>query len=411
MSDHRDLDVVLYGATGFVGRLVAEHLAAHAPSGVRVGLAGRSPDRLRALRSLLGPDAASWPLITADAADAGALAALAAAGRVVVTTVGPYQRYGEGLVAACADAGTHYCDLTGEVLFVRRTIDRHHQRAVDTGARIVPSCGFDSVPSDLGVHLLHRQAVQDGAGDLEEVTLQVVSLRGGASGGTIDSMRVQLEELSADRSLRRIVADPYALSPDRAAEPDLGDERDGFGIGRDDTGAWTGPFVMAGYNTRVVRRSNALLGWAYGRRFRYREVIRYGRSPLAPLTAAAVTGGLGAMAAGMAFGPSRSVLDRLLPKPGQGPSEQTRRSGRFAVEIHARTSSGARYRARVAAEGDPGYQATSVMLGQSALCLALDGDRLPERAGVLTPATAMGDPLVDRLRTCGFTLDVQRRID
>jgi short subunit dehydrogenase-like uncharacterized protein len=401
----RDLDVVLYGATGFAGALVAQYLAEHAPSGLRIGLAGRSRPRLEKVRAGLGPVAGQWPLIAADSTDAASLAALAARTRVVITTVGPFLRYGLDLVAACAAAGTHYCDLTGEVLFVRRTIDRFHEQARTTGARIVHSCGFDSVPSDLAVHALHRAAAGDGAGELLDVTLHVLSLRGGFSGGTIDSMRAQIEAVAQDRALRRVVADPYALSPDRAAEPDLGDERDSFGIGRDpDTRAWTGPFVMAPYNTRIVRRSNALLGWAYGRRFRYREVMSYGRSPAAPVLAGTVTAGLGAVAAGMTFGPTRRLLDRVLPAPGQGPGERTRRRGRFVLAVRARTSSGARYEARVAAQGDPGYQATAVMLGESGLSLALD-DR-PSAGGVLTPATALGEALADRLRAAGFRLDV-----
>jgi short subunit dehydrogenase-like uncharacterized protein len=412
LADPHDLDLVLFGASGFVGRLVAGYLAEHAPSGARIGLAGRSATAVEQVRAGLGDAAASWPVLTADAADAAdaaALARLAGATRVVVSTVGPYQRYGLGLVQACAEAGTHYADLTGELLFVRETIDRFHALAQASGARIVHSCGFDSVPSDLGVLLLHEAVTADDAGELEDVTLSVVSMRGGISGGTIDSARVQAESIAADRTLRRVIADPYALSPDRDAEPSLGDERDRTWIGRDsETGRWIGPFVMAGYNTRVVRRSNALLDRAYGHRLRYREVISYGRSRVAPALAALATTGLGAFGAGMSFGPTRAVLDRLLPAPGQGPNEQARRRGRFALELRGHTSTGARYLARVEAEGDPGYQATSVMLGESGLCLALDGDRLPARAGVLTPATALGMPLVERLRSAGFRLDVER---
>jgi short subunit dehydrogenase-like uncharacterized protein len=405
----RDLDVVLFGASGFVGRLVAGYLAGTVPPGLRIGLAGRSREKLSAVRDGLGPAGGGWPLIVADSGDAASMAALAASSRVVVTTVGPYLRYGLALVEACAEQGTHYADLTGEVLFVRQTIDRFHDAALHSGARIVHSCGFDSVPSDLAVFMLHRTCLADQAGDLDDVTLQVLSMRGGFSGGTIDSLRAQIEAVESDRTLRRVIADPYALSPDRTSEPSLGSESDGCGVRRDrDTGAWTGPFVMAPYNTRIVRRSNALLGWAYGRRFRYREVMSYGSSPAAPLLAGTVTAGLGVLAAGMRFGPARIVFDRVLPAPGQGPSEQARRRGRFEMAAHAVTSSGAQYLVHVAAQGDPGYQATSVMLGESALCLALDGDRLPPSAGILTPVTAMGEVLATRLRAAGFRLDVER---
>ena len=266
-------------------------------------------------------------------------------------------------------------------------------------------CGFDSVPSDLGVLGLHHAAVADGAGELLDTTLVVRALRGGLSGGTLASMMGQLEEVRASDECRRLAGDPYALSPDRAAEPGLGDERDLDRARYDgELRMWVGPWVMAGINTRVVRRSNAVQGWAYGRRFRYREVTGFGAGPAAPLMAGAASAALKAAEAGLAFGPSRAVLARLLPAPGQGPGEKTRRTGYFRIQIHTRTSAGARYLGTVEAQGDPGYAATSVMLGETALCLALDRDQLPERAGVLTPATAMGAALAARLRSAGHTL-------
>ncbi len=409
VNGRRELDIVVFGATGFVGRLLARYLAGHAPVELRIGLAGRSPERLEQVKAELGPAAADWSLVPADSGDPASLAALAARTQVVATTVGPYRRYGQGLVEACADAGTDYADLTGEVLFMHETSERYHERAQAGGARIVHACGFDSIPSDLGVLLLHRAAQDDGAGELEETTLVVTGAKGGFSGGTIASLKGQLEEIKGDSALGRIVADPYALSPDRGAEPDLGREPDLRGIERSaDAGGWVGPFVMASTNTRVVRRSNALQDFDYGRRFRYREVTGFGSGPAAPVKAAAMTGGLGALQAGLDFGPTRSLLDRVLPDPGEGPSEEKQRGGFFRIELHAHTSAGAHYRAKVAAQGDPGYLATSVMLGESALCLALDGDRLPARAGVLTPATAMGTTLVERLRAAGHTYEVER---
>jgi len=260
------------------------------------------------------------------------------------------------------------------------------------------------------VLLLHQAAEADGAGELEETTLVVSAMKGGASGGTIASLKEQFEAVKASDELRRIVEDPYALSPDRAAEPDLGDERDLRGVERgDDVDGWVGPFVMASANTRVVRRSNALLGGAYGPRFRYREVMGFGSGPTAPVKAGALAAGLGVFQAALGFGPARGLLDRVLPDPGEGPSDEARRKGFFRIEIHARTTAGPRYVCRVAAQGDPGYAATAVMLGQSGLCLALDDDALPARAGVLTPATAMGRPLVDRLRVAGQTFEAHRR--
>jgi short subunit dehydrogenase-like uncharacterized protein len=216
--------------------------------------------------------------------------------------------------------------------------------------------------------------------------------------------------MRADASLRKTVSDPSALSPDRSAEPILGDEGEQLFVGRDgERGVWTAPFVMAPFNTRIVRRSNALLDHAYGPLFRYSEVMSTGRSPVAPVLAGATAVGLWGMAAGMAFPPARMVLDRVLPAPGTGPGEKARENGHFRIEVATRTSTGARYAATVAAKGDPGYAATAVMLGEAALCLALDGDRLPRVAGVLTPAVAMGAPLTDRLRAAGFTVDVEQR--
>ena len=224
-------------------------------------------------------------------------------------------------------------------------------------------------------------------------------------------MTGQLEEVRASAQRRRVAGDPYALSPDRAAEPGLGDERDLAWSRYDgDLRMWTGPWLMAGINTRVVRRSNALQGWAYGRRFRYREVTGFGASPAAPALAAAASAAAKAAEAGLAFGPSRALLSRLLPAPGQGPGEKTRRTGYFRIQIHTRTSAGLRYLGTIEAQGDPGYAATSVMLGETALCLALDRDQLPGRAGVLTPATAMGAALTARLRSAGHTLATRQII-
>ena len=434
-----DLDIVIFGATGFVGRLTAAYLAEQAPAGVRIALAGRNRERLEEVRAGLPDAAAEWEIIVADASEPVTLAALAARTRVVATTVGPYIRLGMPLVEACAIAGTHYCDLTGEVLFVRQSADTWHETARETGVRIVHSCGFDSIPSDLGVLVTADTVAADGAGELTETVLSVVSMRGGVSGGTIDSMRQQAILMRADAAVRAIVADPYGLSPDRPAEPrsrggEAGAEADagagaGAGAGalaktvwtsavrlvrrspirRDPvTGHWTGPFVMAGFNTRIVRRSNALLGWRYGRAFRYREVVDFGNSAKAPVLATGMSAGLLGLAGAMAFEPTRAVVDRFLPKPGEGPSEENQANGRFRMVIRTTTTTGAAYRTKVGADRDPGYSGTAVMLGESALALALDGDRLPGGGGVLTPATGLGSVLVDRLVAQDFTFDCER---
>jgi short subunit dehydrogenase-like uncharacterized protein len=394
-----ELDLAVFGATGYVGELVAQHLAATAPEGARIGLAGRSKEKLEQVRDRLDRD---WPLVVVDAGDP---AELVESARVVCTTVGPYARYGRPLVEACAGTGTHYLDLTGEVVFHREVIDDLHDQAVSTGAKLVPSCGYDSIPSDLAVLLLAEQVRADGAGTLGETT-HVATLKGGVSGGTIDSLRGQVETVQARPELRKLVDDPYSLSPDREAEPQLRERPDRAGVSRSEDGTWTGPFVMAQYNTRVVRRSNALLGYAYGRELRYQELMGFGRAPLGPVLAGAAATFLPLAEPAFGFGPTRALLDRLLPKPGQGPSQKARESGWFRSEVRTTTTTGASYRAVVAGKGDPGYAATAVMMGQSALCLAFD--EIPDRAGVLTPATALGVVLVERLRAQGMELSVTR---
>jgi short subunit dehydrogenase-like uncharacterized protein len=411
----REFDIVLYGATGFAGKLTAEYLS-RAGDYARIALAGRSQDKLRAVRATLGEKAQSWPLIAADASQPSTLNAMAEQTRVVVTTVGPYLKYGLPLVAACAAAGTDYADLTGESIFIRESIDVYHKQAIDTGARIVHSCGFDSIPSDLTVYALHRHAEQDQAGQLGDTNLVVRSFVGGVSGGTVASMLELMRTASADPEARRLMNDPYTLTPDRAAEPELGAQPDirwrrGGEIAPELKGYWVGAFVMAPANTRIVRRSNALLDYAYGRRFEYAEQMSMGRSFAAPLAAAMATGG---NAATMALGsryfnrlPSK-LVERIVPKPGTGPSELAREQGDYTVETYTTTSTGARYRATMSQKGDPGYKATSVLLGESGLALALDRDRLPDLRGVLTPAAAMGDALIARFHAAGVSLETTR---
>jgi short subunit dehydrogenase-like uncharacterized protein len=408
MAD-RDLDIVVYGATGYAGRLVAGHVARHAPAGTRVGLAGRSTQRLQTARESLGPVAADWPLLVADVDDTDALAVLAARTTAVATTVGPYATYGMPMATACARAGTHYCDLAGEVQFIRRAIDELDDVAKASGARLVTACGFDSIPSDLGVLVLHEAVQAAGAGVLDSATLVLTAVAGGVSGGTLASIAGQIDEMRRSREVRRLLADPYSLSPDRSAEPDLGRQGDVAPIRRDaELGGWTAPFLMAGFNSRIVRRSNALSGYAYGPALRYREVLGFddGASGFAKATAAAAA--TAGVAAGLALPPTRRLFDRWLPSPGEGPSPEVRAKGHFAMRIHGRTSTGEHFVADVAAQGDPGYAATAVMIGESVLALALDGDALPPAAGVLTPATGLGLRLVDRLRAAGFTIEAFR---
>ncbi|WP_278314385.1 saccharopine dehydrogenase family protein [Lolliginicoccus levis] len=414
-SQAREFDLVLYGASGFVGRLTAAHVAHRAPDYARIAVAGRNRDKLQAVLDEIGGVAHTWPIVEADASDPGSLRALARRAQVIVTTVGPYAQYGMPLVQACAEEGTDYADLTGEQLFVHDTVEQCHEVAVASGARIVHSCGFDSVPSDINAYLLYKHVLADDAGELLDTTLYVKAARGGLSGGTVASGRYQMEREARDKELARITHDPYTFSTDRALEPELGEQPEGgFGKASDiDPGlrGWTGTFLMAPYNTRIVRRTNGLLGWAYGKQFRYREVMGTGSGAAAPIVAGTMSAALGAL---WKLGPTmfrrvpRPILDRLLPAPGTGPSDEARAKGFFVIETYADTTSGARYKATFTAQGDPGYAATAIMLGESGLCLALDRGELSPLTGVITPAAAMGDVLPRRLRDAGITVGTER---
>ena len=415
MAERREFDIVLYGPTGFVGHLTAQYLAG-AGGQARIALAGRSAERLLAVRDSLGEAAQSWQLITADANSPSTLKDMASQTQVVVTTVGPYTRYGLPLVAACAAAGTDYADVTGETMFIRDSIDHSHKQAVDTGARIVHSCGFDSIPSDLTVYALYKRAVEDGAGELGDTNLVVRGMSGGLSGGTVASVMEVFRTASGDAKSRRALHDPYTLSTDRAAEPDLGPQSDtpwrrGRDIAPELTGVWTGAFATGLPNTRIVRRSNALLNWAYGRKFRYAENMSLGSSFVAPVASAIGTAGNAAVwglgGRYFRFLP-RSLVERITPKPGTGPSERARENGYYKVETYTTTTTGVRYVARMSQQGDYGYKATSVLLGESGLALAFDRDKLSDLRGVLTPAAAMGDALMARFPDAGVVLETSR---
>ncbi|MGB5510098.1 MAG: saccharopine dehydrogenase NADP-binding domain-containing protein, partial [Woeseiaceae bacterium] len=277
LKTDREFDVIVWGATGFTGKLVAEYLLRQYGAGAELdwAIAGRNEKKLEGLREELGDAAAGLPIFIADSANRDSLLQLATRTRVVLTTVGPYALYGSELVDACVEAGTHYCDLAGEVQWIRKMIDQHHDRAQETGARIVHCCGFDSVPMDMGAWFLQHEAKQRFGEYCKSITLLVKATKGAASGGTLASMMNILEESSKDRAVARILVDPYSLNP--KGERDGPDERDQTGtIYRDDVKSWTAPFVMAGVNTTVVRRSHALAGYPYGKDVRYAEAIMTG---------------------------------------------------------------------------------------------------------------------------------------
>ncbi len=401
-----DLDLCLFGATGFTGRLVAEYLSKHAGA-IRWAVAGRNPDKLESVAAELGLGA-DVQRIVCDVDDPASLEAMVRRTRVVCTTVGPYARYGHGLASACAEHGTHYCDLTGEVQFIRASIDRNHARARASGARIVHSAGFDSIPSDLGVLVLAEHAQSRHQETLARVRFVLAAARGGFSGGTVASLMNVIEEASHDPSIRRLLGDPYALSPDRPNDLGL-DGGDRLGIAWDpDFGGWVGPFLMAPINTRVVRRSNALAGFRYGRSFRYEEVMGFPGGRLGLPAAAAFASGYAAMLGAMLAPPTRRLLARALPAPGEGPDAEARERGFFHVRLFGVTTGGRAVEAEVRGVRDPGYGETAKMLAETALALVHETFASPE-GGVLTPAFALGLPLVERLRAAGMTFEARDR--
>jgi len=402
----RPWDVILFGATGFTGSLTAEYLAENAPPGLRVALAGRSRAKLEALKAKLGERGVRFGLVVADVLNLESLAAMAAASRVVISTVGPYARYGLPLVEACAARAAHYCDITGEVQFMRRSMDACDKAARASGVRIVHGCGFDSIPSDLGMLAIHELARARGlSGQFKHATLAVQRIKGGFSGGTVASMINAVQEATADRSVRRLFADPYALSPNRAQEPDLGPQKDQRDLRYDAfVGQWTAPFVMEGVNARVVRRTNALAGYPYGRELRYRETTAlFGAKGF--FSGAAITAAMGLIVGSQQYPLTRTLTKAFLPKPGEGPDKATRAAGLFELRLEAETIEGSRLFARIAGASDPGYGETAKMLAEAAMCLVLNNAELSDAAGVLTPATAMGTALTERLRAAGMTFE------
>lgn len=388
----RTHDVVVFGATGFTGRLVAEHLAARGDDAGRWAIAGRNPDKLAAVAEELGVDV---PQLVVDATDDEQVATMAAATHVVCSTVGPYAQYGEPIVRACAESGTDYVDLTGEPQWIRRMIDAHHDTAVASGARIVHSCGFDSIPSDLGT-LVAQQAMEDRHGThATRVRLRVKAMKGGASGGTLASLLQVVEDAAADPEVAQVIDDPYSLLP--------AGERVGVAVGSsakptyDETfSSWTGPFVMELVNAKIVRRSNALLGYPWGREFHYREAVLLGDGAAGRARATAMAAGTEGGTLALSNRLVRDMAERFLPSSGSGPDAAEREAGFFDIRIVAEHPEGGEdVVVKVTADRDPGYGATSRMIGEAALTLAQDD--VSVGGGSWTPASALGDALRTRL--------------
>ena len=394
-TERRNFDLILFGATSFVGQILTRRLVERygTDGALRWAIAGRDPAKLTRVAAETG---AEVERLVADAADSAALADLARSTKVIVSTVGPFAVHGSPLVAAAVAAGTDYCDSTGEPQWIRRMIDEHTTAAEVSGARLVPACGFDSVPSDLGVWHLQQLSMERFGEPCETVAMRVASLRGGASGGTMASMMNVMDEASSDPTLRGFLSDARGLNPvDLRTGPISAELR---GPKHDNvSGQWVAPFVMAGVNVKVVHRTNALLGQRWGPNFTYDEAMSMGTGPLGAAKAGGLSAGLVAGMGLAAIGPTRRVLSRyVLPKPGQGPSVQSQEKGSFDLRFFGTTRSGSTIRTRVTGDRDPGYAGTARMLAEAAGTLV---ETSPDdlAGGFWTPAAAFGDRLVERL--------------
>lgn len=397
----REYEVVLYGASGFTGRQTVAYFAAHAPPGLRWAIAGRDRGRLERVRQQFGPPADAVDVLVANSNDQPAVDDITRRTRVLLTTAGPFAHVGTPLVDACVRFNTHYVDITGEGSWVALLVARYHDRAAATGTRIVPGCGFDSVPSDLGAMLVARHT-QQALGNPCVAVRGYFRMRGGLNGGTAATA---LHSAATQVSARRDPPPPNGLAPQPRRRPAALPHHDAA------IDAWVGPFVMADINMRVVRRSARLFEqWqeSYGPRFEYLEFARFS-GPLAAAKAWRATAALGALGLMLRWPAGRTLAAKLAPAQGEGPSEAAMDAGWFRAEFVGFTKDGQTVNGLVAGQGDPGNRSTVRMVCESALALALHESDLPgfpARGGILTPATALGDVLVRRLRSAGITIRV-----
>jgi short subunit dehydrogenase-like uncharacterized protein len=373
----REFDVVLFGATGFTGRQAVKYFSRHAPADVRWAIAGRNLQKLEALD-------AGVPAIVAHSADRASIDAFVRRTRIVLSTAGPFELYSDAVVDACVRFGSHYVDITGETLWVRSLIDRYHDRAAADGTRVIPFCGFDSVPSDLGATWVAQQL-----GDTVEIKAYHELKGGTPNGGTVATAFRMMSSSARER-----LQDPFLLAPTIARSPrpiELDPTKAAYDR---DVQAWVAPFIMGAINTRVVRRSCALLGL----NFDYQEYLKTSSA----VQAYVMTAGGEGLKRLLEFSPVRRAMQRLSPKPGTGPSEQAMDEGWFRCGFFARAADGRTARATVSGQGDPANRVTVMCVCEAALTLACDAERIPSRAGILTPSAGLGRPLWDRLSARGI---------
>jgi short subunit dehydrogenase-like uncharacterized protein len=404
----KTFDVIVFGATSFVGQILVKYfLDQYGVNGdLKWAIAGRSQAKLASVKNGLEA-AADLQTLVVDAADENALKNMCEQTQVVITTVGPYAFYGEPLVKACVETGTDYCDLTGEMQWIAAMIQKYEAKAKETGARIIHCCGFDSIPSDMGVFYLQEQAKEKYGAYCNRVKMRVKNFRGGFSGGTVASLMNVAKEAAKDKDLRAELSNPYSLCesgyPNHVRQPNVVTaERD------TDYQTWLAPFVMAAVNTRIVFRTNSLLDCAYGTDFRYDEAMMTADGAKGYLAAQGTALGMGGFMIATAIKPTRWVLENyVVPKPGEGPSPELQRTGFFDIRFHGTTPSGQMIRVKVTGDRDPGYGSTAKMLGEAGVCLARDIAKTEKAGGFWTTATVFGNSLIERLVShAGLTFEL-----
>lgn len=392
--ENKKFDIIVWGASGFTGRLVAEYLFKKYGQGntINWAMAGRNQIKLEKIRAQVADT--SIPIIIADSQNEASLVRMVQQAKVICTSVGPYAKYGAKLVTACVENKTDYCDLTGEVQWMRKMIDQHHEAAKASGTKIVHTCGFDSIPSDMGVYFMQKEAMAQTGKPAKKISMRVRAFKGGLSGGTYASLNNVLVEAREDKSIYATLLNPYGLNP--IGEDSGPDKHDLQKVIYDETAkSWIYPFIMAGINTKVVRRSNALTNYSYGKDFRYDEAILSGDGLKGRLKgiSSALPLGLMMLKPGSFI---KKMIEKKLPKPGEGPSKTERENGFYKMKFFTTLNDGSIRIGEVTGDMDPGYGSTSKMLAESAICLVQN--ELPNIGGVLTPSIAMGDVLLQRLQ-------------
>jgi len=398
----KQFDIILWGASSFTGKLVTEYIFnKYGSSKIKWAIAGRNLDKLEKVRSQVADE--DIPIFIADSFDEDSLSKFVKKTKVVCSTVGPYSLYGTKLVKVCLENNTNYCDITGEAHWIRTLIDNFHEEAKSKKIKIVNSCGFDSIPSDMGVYFIQNEIKKVYKNYAKSIKMRVAGIRGGISGGTYGSINNLLKEAYADRNVFKVLNNPYGLNPkDKMEGMDKKDLRKI--IFDKESNSWIYPFIMAGINTKIVRRSNALSNFKYGKDFRYEEATMSGKGISGFWKAILAVFPL----AMVGLNPNsflKKIVNLFMPKPGEGPGLEKRKNGFYNLRFYITIYDKNKAFAKVIGDSDPGYGSTSKMLAESALCLAFD--KLPENYGVVTPSFSMGDKLLDRLnRNAGLKFEL-----